>query len=206
MPDLRLVQTVAPTAEPIGVYDVYADHLRGADREAEEDYVARLVKTARRQGEWFTRRSWMPQTWAGKCDRFPYACEDDGAIALPKGPLIAVESVTYVDEDGVTQTLDDALYQVLQEGRANRPSRIVPAYNEVWPTTRVQRDAVTITYEAGYVTEGSPAAPDVPEDLVHGLLLVVGELYKQRSESVHAFNQNPALIRARDLWLPYRIY
>jgi hypothetical protein len=52
----------------------------------------------------------------------------------------------------------------------------------------------------------SPAEPSIPEDILHGQLLVIGEMYKLRSLSVHAFNQAPAVLQARNLWNAYRVY
>jgi hypothetical protein len=75
---------------------------------------------------------------------------------------------------------------------------IAPLYDEVWPTTRAVPDAVRVEFVCGYTT--------VPEDIDHGRLVMMGEMYKQRSLSVHAMNQNPALIHARDIWLNYRAY
>lgn len=197
---LELVEP--PTTEPITVTEVLTDHLRSPNVDEEQPYAERLLKTARIMAERSTRRALMPQTWDLVMDGFPYP-----EILVPRPPLIEIVSITYVDADGVEQTLDAADYQVSapKGPRAGR-GRIRPAYGKTWPSTRAQMDAVTVTFEAGYESVGSPASPDVPDDIIQGMLLVVGELYKQRSESVHAFNQNPALIRARDIWLGYRVY
>lgn len=197
---LELVEP--PTMEPITATEVLTDHLRSANISEEQPYVERLLKTARIMAERSTRRALMPQTWALVMDRFPY-----GEILVPRPPLLSIVSIDYIDTEGVEQTLAADQYQVSRATgpRAGR-GRIRPAYGLSWPTTRSQMDAVTVTFEAGYESVGSPASPDVPDDIVHGMLLVIGELYKQRSESVHAFNQNPALIRARDIWVGYRVY
>lgn len=225
MQPYRLTQTVAPTDEPIAVREVYEDHLRGYDFDTESAYVTRLVATARRDGERFTRRSWMPQTWRMSLDRFPLSYpnltypfvgstaashwEDNGAILLPRGPLIEVVSVGFIDGDGVSQTLAPTDYVLSDAGRENLPSRLTPAYGTIWPVTRWQTDAVQVTFRAGYLLSGgSPEEADVPEDLIHGLLLMVGELYKIRSESVAGVGVSisPAVIRARDLWAPHRLF
>lgn len=203
---VRLIQTVPPTEEPVDLADMYADHLRGSDYVTEAAYVARLWSTASRYGEHVTLRSWMPQTWQQIHDRFPEPCENNGRILMRRGPLIEVASITYIDGAGVTQTLAAERYKVSNAGRSNQPSRIAPAYGDVWPVTRCEMDAVVITFQAGYVSPTSPAGADVPDDLVHGALLVVGELYKTRSESVAGGELAPAFVRARDLWAPYRLY
>jgi len=190
--------------DPLTLAFVRDHHLRCANGTAEDDYVESLMAASRQAFEDFTGRALLPQTLTLSLERFPRgAC----AIVLPRPPLIEVTSITYVDDDGVTQTLDTSSYIVSRPtGPRARYGWITPAYNETWPSTRVQPGAVTVTYRAGYPSTGSPATVDVPEPITHGRLLVIGELYKQRSESVHAYNQNPALIRARSLWQPYRVF
>lgn len=194
---LELVEP--PETDSLLDLDIVRDqHLRSPNGTLEDTYIEGLIKTAYRMAERTTRRALAPQTWALVLDRFP--C---GEIVLPRAPLLVVDSVAYVDLNGEAQELggSPAAYQVVapsgpQAGRG----RIRPAYGTSWPSTRAIAEAVTATFQAGY-EDGT-----VPEDITHGMLLVIGELYKQRSESVHAFNQNPALIRARDLWMGYRVY
>lgn len=220
--DQRLTQTVPPTAEPVTVAEL-ADHLHITDTSGQTDDLTRLLQTARRLGEKITRRSWMPQTWQLTQDAFPQGSlvggyrswypgilprvpgYDEGHILLPRGPLIAVLSIEYIDTDGNTQTLDPTAYKVSNAGRENRKSRIAPAYGTVWPATRGEMDAVTVTFSAGYVVTGSPETADVPQELIQGLLLTAAELYKQRDESVTMPNQTPAMIRARNLWWPHQL-
>ena len=104
-------------------------------------------------------------------------------------------------------TLSASAYVLSVKGRdTNKQGLVTPVYNTCWPQARCEVGAVVVTYDAGYVDEASPTQAQIPEDIQQGQLIVIGELYKQRSESVHAGNQNPALIRARDLWMPYRVY
>ena len=197
-------RTVDAAAEALQVSGVRDDHLRGVNGSAEDTYIAGLIVTSRRQAERFLRRALVSQTWVLTMDRFP-ECTD--YVELQRPPLIEVISITYVDQAGVQQTWPADQYQILETGRdQNRRARIGLATDVSWPTTRAQRNAVTVTARHGYATTGSPEVPDVPDDILHGQLLMIGELYKQRSESVHALNQSPALVRARDLWTRYRIY
>lgn len=188
-----------PEDEPLTVEEVRDDHLRTSNGSAENAYIDRLIRATRREGERLTRRAWMPQTWTQALDWFP------AVIHLQRPPLIEVESIVYIDGDGVAQTLASTEYKVSPAGDGNRLSRITPAYGKCWPVTRSETDAVTVRCRCGYVDGGSPEAAAVPEDLTHGQLLMIGELYKQRSESVNAFQQLPAMIRARDLWQRYRV-
>lgn len=178
-------------------------HLRSPNGNLEDEKIAKLIETAYRRAERVTQRALAPQTWTLNLDRFPLC----GEIVLPKPPLISVESIVYVDDDGVEQTWSDALYTVVApSGPYAAKGRILPAYDESWPTTRCVPNAVQVTFRCGYSDGGSPEHHEIPEDIQHGMLLVIGELYKQTSESVHAFNQNPAMIRSRDLFMDYRAY
>lgn len=62
--------------------------------------------------------------------------------------VASVTSVKYVDDAGVEQTLAADQYQ-LTAPFGETPCEVVPAYNVTWPSTRWQRDAVTVTYQAG---------------------------------------------------------
>jgi uncharacterized phiE125 gp8 family phage protein len=202
----RIDLVTAPTEEPIDVEFVRDQHLRVTNGSAEDAFIARAIRTARRMGEAYTQRSWMPQRRALVMDRFP-VCE----IHLGWPPVIEVESITYLDADGAPQTLEGSPFPYetsLPTGPKAGRGRVSPSYGMVWPTTRLQMAAVTVTYRAGYVDGGSPETADVPDDLVQGMLLVIGEMYKQRSESVmgSGITVNPAIQRARDLWVPYRVF
>lgn len=197
---LTLVE--APAEEPLTVAEVRDQHLRVSNGSAEDAYLDRVIRATRREGERVTRRAWMPQVWEQSMDWFPLV------IYVERPPLIEVESIVYLDGDGVQQTLASSAYRVSPSGEENKLSRIAPAYGTCWPVARCEMDAVVVRFRAGYidVEAGSPETAAVPEDLTHGQLLMIGELYKQRSESVNAYQQQPAMIRARDLWQRYRVY
>lgn len=202
----RLEQTIGPYVEPVELEFVRDQHLRVLNGNAEDDFIERLIRATRRQGEKVTRRAWVRQTFELIGDAFPI----EPCLYLPRPPLQAIESIEYLDGDGALQTMDPADYRVTPLGvTSNHRGRVALAYGKVWPTTRREPDAVVITFRAGYPDLGSPALPEVPEDLIHGMLLMIGELYKVRSESIHAFNQNDAVIRSSQglnaLWMKYRV-
>ncbi len=78
-------------------------------------------------------------------------------------PIQSITSVEYVDTDGATQTLASSGYQFDAKGRLS------PSYGNSWPSTRSQYDAVTVTYIAGETHAGN-----VPEDIKHAMLLMIG--------------------------------
>lgn len=66
-------------------------------------------------------------------------------ICVPCVPLISVTSITYIDVDGVTQTLSSSLYSITDPAKGV----ITLNYGESWPTTRWQPNAVTVRFVAG---------------------------------------------------------
>lgn len=160
---LKLV--TGPAVEPVTLAEAKA-HLRvtGTDEDA---LVSALIVAARSFAEECTGRAFVTQTWDYVLDAFPCA-----AFELPKAPLQSVTSVSYVDTDGATQTLDSGLYKV---DAITDPGRIAPAYGETWPSTRAEENAVTIRFVAGY---GLAAA--VPQPIKQALLLMTGQQFEHR--------------------------
>lgn len=202
--DWRTDVIEAATELSVELAVVRDDHLKRPSA-TEDDFILRLIRVSTRMGERITRRAWMPQTRALVMSRFPY-----WQIELPWPPLIEIESITYVDSDGVTQTLDPETYQVsAPTGPTCRKGRVAPAVGEYWPITQSGAlEAVTVTYRCGYLVAGSsPPEAAVPDDLVHAQLLVIGELFEQRSDSAVAFDSSsaPAFRAARAMWLDYQV-
>ncbi len=210
-------------------------HLRVPnDGDVEDEFITRLIKSVYFTAERVTRRCLLPQTRQLVIDHFPFDRHDwpgyalgyllPGIVArrrivIPMPPLISVTSVEYIDPDGNTQTLDPSKYTVsIPRGPRAKSGYILPnPITSIWPVTQIRPDAVTITVEAGYALPGSPAAPDtgspapllpetaIPEEVVTGMLLWIGEHYKQRSESIDG-RFGPAVVRANDIWMGYRAY
>lgn len=192
-----------PTVDPVELAFVRDDFLRVTNGSVEDDFISRAIRAATRMAERRTQRALMYQVREAVFDyRFP------SVIVLGHPPVIAVLSIEYVDVDGAVAELDPSAYEVSRpKGPYAARATVRPAYGLTWPATRTQVDAVTVTYSAGFLDESqSPAVANVPEDIVQGILLTVGEMYKVRSESVHVSNQTPALLRARELWDGYRVY
>jgi uncharacterized phiE125 gp8 family phage protein len=166
---LTLTTVTPPTAEPLLLQEA-KDHLR-VDSDDENAEIARLIQAARVDAEGFLNRRIARATLRLKLDQFPGAyrsgyCRDGltpwirsgvDAIRPPSPPLVSVTSITYVDTNGDTQTLDADAYRVDSD---SEPGRITPAYGTCWPATRCETNAVTITYIAGYATTAEELAPD----------------------------------------------
>lgn len=124
-----------------------------------------VIASARKSAETLLGRYLITQTIDLYLD-----CFDEWEIRLR--PLQSVSAITYVDTDGVTQTLSAANYHV---DAMSEPARITPAYGQVWPTTRYQNNAVKIRFVAGY-----GAASAVPECIKDWMFLRIKQIYDQQ--------------------------
>lgn len=157
-------------------------------------------------------RALVNQTWELSLDDFPrhrfggdfrpltrQHLESISALVIPLPPLVSVSSVTYIAPDGTLTTLDPSAYDV---DLASEPGVITPAYGTTWPTTRAVRNAVKVTFVAGYGAAGI----DVPQAIRSAILLMVGDLFENREgvtgDARAAYVDNPTVDR---LLAPYRM-
>lgn len=165
---MSITIVIEPTEEPITLAEAVAQ-VSGYGT-AHDTTLTAMIVAARRHVEARLQRGLITQTRALRLDGFPQV------LKLREGLLQSVTSITYVDSDGATQTLAAAAYQV---DRYSDPPRIKPAFGSVWPSTRDQLNAVTVTYVCGY---GAAAA--VPQDIKSAIKLIVGDLFNNRESSV----------------------
>lgn len=193
-------QTTAPSVEPVSLIEAKA-HLR-VDVTDDDGYISALIVAARQAAETITRRALITQSWAVTLDQFPAPGQNVGSanwygpqwgnspgplttlradgrtgfeIFLSHCPLISVDSITYTDSDGNTQTLAASAYKV---DLVSEPARIVPAYGTTWPATRNEINAVTVTYTCGYGAAGT----NVPQAIKSWMLVRIGAMYENREE------------------------
>ena len=148
------------------------EHLR-VQHDDEDAYISSLVSAVQqlldgRDGE--LQRALVSQRWELRQDGFG---RRDVEIPLP--PLIEVESVQYYDTDDVLQTVSNTVYQVVGVGGHN-PARVSLKDGQSWPTVGDRREAVVITFRAGY--------GDVPEPIKAATKLKIGTLYQNRESVV----------------------
>jgi uncharacterized phiE125 gp8 family phage protein len=95
-------------------------------------------------------------------------------IVLPMPPLQSVTSVQYLDSTRTLQTMDPSTYIVetaMLQGRITLPQ------SQAWPTdVAVERDAVRITFVAGYGADESA----LPAGIKQAAKLLVGMYYINR--------------------------
>jgi len=190
-----------PSVEPISLTEAKA-HLR-VDIDDDNSLIQGLISSVRQQAEQICRRAFINQQWLVTLDQFPSPSMNVGSanwygpqwgdspgpltvlspdgrtnyeIYLPYSPLISVDSIQYIDQDGVQQTLDPSLYKV---DDVSEPARILPAYGTTWPATRNEINAIAITLTAGWA---SPSA--VPQPIKSWMYLRIGAMYENRESDI----------------------
>lgn len=172
MPQLNqyaLNQSTAPTSHPITLEEARL-YCRVTD-DVEDSQIEGFIAGAVRLAEEFTGRQLMTATWDLYSDRFPCGAEP---FYLPRSPVQSVTSVTYLDEDGASQTWDSANYRV---DIYSEPARICLAYNVAYPAARYVSNAIRVRYVAGYAS-----AALVPEQIKNVLLAIVEAKYARMDE------------------------
>lgn len=152
----------------------------------DDSYITTLIGVAREWCENYLDRSLIDKTLIQSYDDFtfgnmpvwgkdfkPIADYMLPALALPGSPIRSVTSLKYTDINGIEQTLAATEYSLFVR---NERGYLILGYGKSWPQIRPEPDAVRITYVAGYAT-----VADVPVAIKQAILLMVGDLYENRS-------------------------
>ena len=185
---LKLV--TAPSAEPVSLIEAKA-HLR-VDIADDDTLITALIVAARKWCDEYTGRQFVTATWDWFLDGF---CQ---SFVVPIPPLQSVTSIKYLDTAGVEQTLDAGTYRV---DAVSEPGRIALDYGKTWPSTYPVINAVTVRFVAGYGAAGA-----VPEPIKQAMLILIGELYEQREESLVGTIQSSVPFGVRALLTPYKVW
>lgn len=119
-----------------------------SDDTSQDATLNMLIAAATRRAEDITGRAFVERTMEAAMDHFKHH-----EIYLPWAPLIGIDSITYIDQNGNTQTLASSTYEV---DTIEEPGEVRPVYGSVWPVVGYAFNAVRIRYRAGYVAPGSP--------------------------------------------------
>lgn len=175
---LSYKDTSAPLREPLSLDEAKAQCALDVGFTDDDSLIAALITAARQHVEKLIRRSIFPRGMQLFLDHFPYPVYDQTInpndrhclygyfwhavqIRLPRPRTLSVQSITYIDLSGVTQTLDPSLYFV---DLNSEPARIVPQPGRYWPYTQSWLpNSVCVTFTAGaYVLTVSNESVAVP--------------------------------------------
>jgi uncharacterized phiE125 gp8 family phage protein len=159
-----------PSVEPVSLAEL-RQHMRVFAQDDDEDaYITALGKAAREYLEVRTCRSFVTQTIDATLDGFPESSSLPIKLLYP--PLQSVESVSYVDGDGATQTLAEGDYTVV----SGTPGLVMPAFGKSWPAASVRPGSVVVRFVAGYGDD----ADSVPETAKLLIKILAGTWYDRR--------------------------
>jgi uncharacterized phiE125 gp8 family phage protein len=177
----QLRRIAGPDVEPLTLEQARAHLKLDADLTAENDQIADWIIAAREMTEDFCKRTWVESTWLLRLDNFPSnPCDfpDDPRIVLPRGPVLDVVRVSYVDQQGATQEITD--YQAALD---TEPPYILPAANQWWPFAAFGSGRVEIEYRAGYASGGSPTdASGAPASVRTTMRAMIALWYENRQQ------------------------
>lgn len=163
---MSLVVLTGPSEEPITLSDV-KDHLRITDDDSQDILLTGYITAAREQVEDYLKRALITQTIE---EYFDYGFPN--VFYLERNSVLSVTSITYTDGAGSTQTVSSSDYVL---DNKSQQARVYPTYGSSWPSPRSERNAVKITYQAGYGGRN-----DVPNSIKNALLLLVGSYDRNR--------------------------
>lgn len=156
-----------------------------ADLHDEDEDLAAWISTARELSEDFTGRVWIDSTWEMLiCD---WPC---GGLLIPKGPLIAINSIEYLDADNVYQLADSADYRFAQD----EPPRIFwEPSTPIYRGATARHDSIRLELRLGYPGAGSPNdAAGVPNLAKQAIRMMVAHWYENREAVATETRQQPS--------------
>lgn len=188
------LRTVTPAAaEPVTLAEA-KNHAR-IDESLDDSLVDLMIEAARELVQRFLDRQLITAELEMTLDRFPggglnfggILHGQTGTILLPRSPLQTLNSITFVDVSGSTDTFD--LADVIVDSNSE-PARLTPTSDTVWPVTELEINSVIVNYDAGY----GLAQADVPGTIRLAILMLVADMYEHReSQSEIKITENKAV-------------
>ena len=160
--------TSGPSSEPVTLNQLKAQLRIETTFTDDDSLLESLITSSREAVEAILGKVLMDQPVVAKLDEFP----KDDYFELPTPPVSSVTSLTYFDDDNVSQTFSSSKYSL---NDYCDPQRIVRNTDEDWPTTYDRWDAVTVTYQAGYAS-----ASAVPATVKAVIKMLAAELFEKR--------------------------
>lgn len=148
-----------------------------ADNTAFDDAIDMIIPGAVRDVEQYTGKTITEQVWRLTLDRF---C---GEIELPRGPVTAIDSFTYLDDNGVSRDVMASTYIL---DLTCTPQRVLLAPNAAWPSYQNRLSAITIEFRTAMLDD------NVAADMKQAMIMLAAYLFDNPTEG-----DIPAGIRAK---------
>ena len=178
---LSLSRNAGPSVEPVTVAEAKS-HLR-VDTSDDDTYIGTLITAAREWVEAYLDRTLVHTQWRMRLERFP--TDSQYPIELPRPPVVSsgtatAVTITYTPSAGAsTVTLDATEYRV---DRQATPGVCRPLYGQTWPSHLVDQNSTTVTWWAGYSSDGT----SVPAPVKSAILMLVAHLWRNREMTAEA--------------------
>lgn len=183
----RLHELTPPATPPVSLAEA-KNYLRvtHADEDAE---ITRMIDAARRMidGPDGAGVAMVSQQWRATLDRFP------ARIDVPLWPVISIDSVSWLGDDGLWSDLDATDYRVIRLGRK---TALEPAFGGAWPQPRLCSASVRVDFTAGFAS--------VPQDLQTVVLMLTAHFYKLREPVVVGAVTSEPPLGVNDILSRYR--
>lgn len=147
--------TLADAKKALGIADTSQDLIVGAAIAACSDtldpafggWLGRALRTQ----SWELQLRGFSRRHHGFCFINPRQAQEVHYIVLPYPPLQSVDSVKYIDVNGIDQTLvKDTDFRVIGQGQPYGKAAIAPLYGQAWPVPRFDDASVRIRFTCGY--------------------------------------------------------
>lgn len=170
-----VIRTSSPQAIPVTLAEIKS-HLRlNVNDPTHDANLEILLQAATERLEQDIDRQMISATW--RQSQFNW----DGEVHLRSRAVTSVNSVSYVDRDGVTQTMLPSEY-VFDLGRGS----LFPLAGEMWPEVELDNpNAVVIDFTAGYGSD----ADCIPRLFKTAIMLGVGKWFydpAQEGSALHS--------------------
>jgi uncharacterized phiE125 gp8 family phage protein len=196
---MKVSKTSGPTLYPLRLDEIKA-HLRIPEGETnEDDLLNGLQDAAVEYVENHTNRKLLTQTWKVYFDDWP----NGDSFEIPYPPLQSIPStgVVYTNSTNDSTTYGSTKWA---SDTVSEPGRLVREYEEsTWPTTATlhNNNPIAVEFVCGYTT-GS----NIPQSIKSAMLLIIGDLYENREQSVvgPGWQVSRVSVAAQSLLAPYR--
>lgn len=186
---MKITQTTlqADVFEPVTFAEL-REHLR-IEHDEDDAYLIALVSAARQAAEQHIDGIIADREFTYSIDAFA------PSIELPLYPVDPASiEIEYTNTAGATQA--HATFDYEQRGQT---LHIRPDPGAAWPSTQNVKDAVRISFSAGFA--GAHGA--IPQNVKHAILMIASTLYDQRRD-VTAQTMNLVPMSSQYLLEPYR--